>query len=293
VSALADGLQPNAVPLGELLVERRLITSEQLAIALAEQQASGSQLGAVLVARGFVAPTTIAAALATQHGGLLKTEYGFATGLGVAPEPPAPAGQPATNEVPALRRPSPQLVGAPAPPPAQPEAVAVPPASSPAEDPRLAALARERDELGAATAAASAEIERLATENARLAAQFAADREARRAEIDRLAAGNKSLETQLAELARDLDGRAALASADVERLTAENRSLAAQLAELAAERGEAGAPLKPVNGDLDTRLAELEFRLARVTNRGSTISERLDEVIGEVARLHERLPGER
>jgi hypothetical protein len=71
ISVLTDGggLRPGTPPPGELLLERGLITSEQLATALAEQQASGGQLGAILVARGFAAPTTVAAALATQHGG--------------------------------------------------------------------------------------------------------------------------------------------------------------------------------------------------------------------------------
>ena len=229
-----------------------MLTSEQLAIALEDQQVSGKQLGAILVARGFVAPTTVAAALATQHGGLLKTEYGFATGLESAPEPPAPAGQPAASEAPALRL-SPELVGSPVPAAAQPDAVAVlavsssPPAedhrfaeltrdavssSLPAEDHRLAEVTRERDELGAAMAAASAEIERLA---------------------------------------------------------AGNRSLAAQLEQLTAERDQARAAPEPEHGGLAARLAQLELLVARVTNRGSTISERLDEVIGEVARLNERL----
>src|SRR5436305_7893976 len=81
VAAIADNGNGQE-PLGSLLVKRGLITPEQLADALAQQQASGEPLGAIVVARGFAAPATIAQALATQHGGLLKTEYGFATGFG-------------------------------------------------------------------------------------------------------------------------------------------------------------------------------------------------------------------
>ena len=44
------------------------------------ERVSGRPLGEIIVARGFAAAPTVAQALATQHGGLLKTEYGFATG---------------------------------------------------------------------------------------------------------------------------------------------------------------------------------------------------------------------
>jgi DNA repair exonuclease SbcCD ATPase subunit len=74
-------------PLGTMLVRRELITPEQLETALAEQQASGDPLGKIVVALGFATPATIANALATQHGGLLKTEYGFATGFGSTEKP--------------------------------------------------------------------------------------------------------------------------------------------------------------------------------------------------------------
>ena len=95
MAALADNGQAQE-PLGSLLVKRGLITPEQLEVALQEQKTSGEPLGAIVVARGFAAPATVAQALATQHGGLLKTEYGFATGFssgglqtaGVVGEPP-------------------------------------------------------------------------------------------------------------------------------------------------------------------------------------------------------------
>src|SRR5436853_1691412 len=86
-----------AEPLGALLASRGHITEEQLQLALTEQKATGRPLGEIIVARGFAPGPTVAQALATQHGGLLKTEYGFATGWGgqensqarvPAPEPP-------------------------------------------------------------------------------------------------------------------------------------------------------------------------------------------------------------
>ena len=83
-TAGAEDTRPAPEQLGTLLVKRGLITDEQLATALAEQQASGEPLGKIVVARGFASPAMVAQALATQHGGLLKTEYGFATGFGSA-----------------------------------------------------------------------------------------------------------------------------------------------------------------------------------------------------------------
>jgi uncharacterized protein (DUF3084 family) len=71
-----------AEPLGSLLVSRGHITEEQLELALTEQKATGRPLGEIVVTRGFAPAPTVAQALATQHGGLLKTEYGFATGWG-------------------------------------------------------------------------------------------------------------------------------------------------------------------------------------------------------------------
>ena len=96
VSALAEegGLRPPQEPLGTLLVKRGLITPEQLTEALAEQRSTGKPLGAIVVARGFVAPANVAQALATQHGGILKTEYGFATGFGEGLRPTLQIGEP-------------------------------------------------------------------------------------------------------------------------------------------------------------------------------------------------------
>src|SRR6476646_4704310 len=96
VSAVAAnaGVRPPAEPLGTLLLTRGLITQEQLAAALEAQKGSGEPLGAIVVAQGFATPATIAQALATQSGGLLKTEYGFATGFGAKTDRPIQIGEP-------------------------------------------------------------------------------------------------------------------------------------------------------------------------------------------------------
>jgi hypothetical protein len=72
---------PGAPLLGRLLVERGLLGEEQLAAGLAEQERTGEPLGKVLIRLGFVDSAIVALALASQHGGGLKTEYGFATGF--------------------------------------------------------------------------------------------------------------------------------------------------------------------------------------------------------------------
>jgi hypothetical protein len=68
-------------PLGELLVDKGLVTEVELAAALAEQSASGRLLGAILVERGFVSGPALASALAEQCGVELATQGGFGTGL--------------------------------------------------------------------------------------------------------------------------------------------------------------------------------------------------------------------
>jgi hypothetical protein len=92
---------PRAVPLGRLLVERGLLTEEQLIEGLLEQDRTGDRLGKVLIDLGFVDPPTVAMALATQHGGPLKTEYGFATGFDVGgsePAGPPPSPDPVSSQ---------------------------------------------------------------------------------------------------------------------------------------------------------------------------------------------------
>ena len=86
---------PRRVPLGRLLIARGLLTEEQLIEGLLEQDRTGDRLGQVLIRLGFVDEPSVAMALATQHGGPLKTEYGFATGFdpGGATEPEIEAPQ--------------------------------------------------------------------------------------------------------------------------------------------------------------------------------------------------------
>jgi hypothetical protein len=67
--------------LGEVLVQHGVMSAEQLAFALDEQRRTGRPLGEIVVERGFAPGPIVAQALATQHGGMVKTEYGYATGF--------------------------------------------------------------------------------------------------------------------------------------------------------------------------------------------------------------------
>src|SRR5690348_260297 len=68
-------------PLGELLLEKNLLTEDELELALTEQADTGRLLGAILVERGYVSGPALAVALAEQYGVELDTQRGFGTGL--------------------------------------------------------------------------------------------------------------------------------------------------------------------------------------------------------------------
>jgi hypothetical protein len=95
-----------APQLGRILIAAGLLSEEQLAQALDEQERTGRRLGEIIVQRGFISGPALANALAEQHGGVLKTEYGFASGLGgvVARRAAAESGTPISP----LRPPDPE-----------------------------------------------------------------------------------------------------------------------------------------------------------------------------------------
>jgi hypothetical protein len=68
-------------PLGELLLQKGLVTEGELELALQEQADTERLLGAILVERGYVSGPALAVALAEQYGVELSTERGFGTGL--------------------------------------------------------------------------------------------------------------------------------------------------------------------------------------------------------------------
>jgi hypothetical protein len=68
-------------PLGELLVERELISTDQLEHALAEQAQSGRRLGEIMVSTGLVSRERLTQVLLEQCGLDLSTQSGFGSGL--------------------------------------------------------------------------------------------------------------------------------------------------------------------------------------------------------------------
>ena len=58
--------RPEKVRLGEILVQQKLLSEEQLGLALAEQKRSGRKLGRVFIENGYVTEEQIAGALARQ-----------------------------------------------------------------------------------------------------------------------------------------------------------------------------------------------------------------------------------
>jgi hypothetical protein len=70
-------------PLGQILVERGLITELELHDALRAQQHEGGRLGEILFARGAVSAVDLRDALAEQHGLDLRVESRGAGGSGV------------------------------------------------------------------------------------------------------------------------------------------------------------------------------------------------------------------
>jgi hypothetical protein len=85
-------------PLGELLVERGLLSQRQLELALQEHQRTGRKLGEVLVAFGFVSQESLTNTLLTQVGlAVEQTPQPLLRG----PEIAAPATVPTPAPIPA------------------------------------------------------------------------------------------------------------------------------------------------------------------------------------------------
>jgi hypothetical protein len=78
---VVEAAEPSRRALGELLLDKGLVTRQELDLALAEQEETGRLLGSIVVERGFVSGPELAVVLAEQVGVELTTERGFGTGL--------------------------------------------------------------------------------------------------------------------------------------------------------------------------------------------------------------------
>jgi hypothetical protein len=67
-------------PLGQLLVQRGLLTSDELDAALDEQERTGGRLGEILLRQGLLSKLALASSLSEQASGE-QAEAGFGSGL--------------------------------------------------------------------------------------------------------------------------------------------------------------------------------------------------------------------
>jgi hypothetical protein len=216
---------PRPVPLGRLLIERGLLSEQQLVEALLEQNRTGDRLGQVLIRLGFVEAPTVAMALATQHGGPLKTEYGFATGF--PGEPAEPGTEPSETPEPAASEahaPELHLAEAADPEPEEPEKDAEPPAEGESARPTAPTEDRASSQIAAALSglhAIQAELEAADTRIADLERELAAAQEKLDADHTRVA----ELEEELEATRERLDGQRSR-TAELEEKVARDRAAA-------------------------------------------------------------------
>ena len=193
---------PDSRPrLGDLLLSAGLISQEQLEECLTLARTAGKPLGQVLVEQGLVPAHSLAMALADQHGGPLKTEFGFATGRGSTPRPAVLPDQ-ARSTPPALRLAS-------APLPDEPAQTAEAAARLDGEAPPTELLARAEElesELAAERAGRAAEAAALAAVRVELAAALADSRSSHatlseeRESLQEVAAAGEALRARVSEL---------------------------------------------------------------------------------------------
>jgi chromosome segregation ATPase len=223
------------------LISSGLLTQEQLDESLELSRAAGKPLGHTLVERGIVPAHSIAMALADQHGGPLKTEFGFAMGrLNHRPQEGVPAQPPSSPRIlhlaPVLASQSPAVETVTSPPPvvdslldsaiAQPRDDETRTAELLARTVELqaeleaarhhaakdvAALRREIEALSGGLEAAAgaeatltmirAELESARASESALRDRFAAEREARRKDAETVKAWRVQLDAALAQQA--------------------------------------------------------------------------------------------
>jgi hypothetical protein len=81
ISSIVEAARVPSQLLGQLFVERGLITPEELEGALAEQKTSGKRLGEILVNKGYVSGPTLTTVLAEQLGVEMEKQEGYGSGL--------------------------------------------------------------------------------------------------------------------------------------------------------------------------------------------------------------------
>jgi len=275
-------------PLGQLFVERGLITQDELEEALVEQQETRKRLGAILVSRGLVSGPELTSVLVDQLGMELTKESGFGSGLWDEIRRRHPRGnrhdtngQQVAEEV---EKPEAQLVPVTAPEPEpeqepEPEPATVAEAQVPDTEKLEEALAKERAALALAFDEERAELQAaLSAERAALEQALEEERTGRQQALEELMqvrADSSSRATDLEDLARQVtelrkqveESTAAVAAEQkaVERvktleteLETEQTKRQEHAAELDFARSEASVEARVLRASVDRIRAELE-----------------------------------
>ncbi len=275
------------------MVDEGFLTGEQLSHALAEQGRTGRPLGKVLVDLGFVSPGAVANALAEQHGGLLRTEYGTSAGLrevtarapiraDAAQPPPAPTSAPVAPQAPApaaplgsgLRLAQPDAVEPAAEAPAAPAAPPEPPAP----------VAPEIEILRSAAVVSSARIEELEsqlhgvlTERNALAQSF---NELQVRLNEAAQAHEAGVSAEVAERVGAIESRLQAAMAGREELKRAQQLSASRIAELEAQLHSLTAERSEVEELSSTQIAELNGELHELRTAAAEREGRLERMAG-------------
>jgi DNA repair exonuclease SbcCD ATPase subunit len=299
-------------PLGQLFVERGLITQDELDGALVEQRETNKRLGTILVSRGLVSGPELTSVLVDQLGMELTKESGFGSGLWDEIRRRHPRGrdrvepeQAAPEDIVEEQPPAPPEVEAPTP--------LVPVQEAPAGTVRIpdpvrleADLAKERAALAAAVAEERAELEEaLAEERSTLVAALDEERMARQQALEELMQTRADASSRAAELEERMTSMEAALSqeqtasraahdelvsarAETSSRTAELSSLSHQIDELRAqvERG-AGAvaaeqEAREKTKQLEARLSGLETSLSAERTARRQALEELDHARAQV-----------
>ena len=305
--------------LGAILVKRGVLSEDQLAAALAEQEQSGEQLGEIIVRLGFAAGPLIAQALATQYGRLLKTEYGYAVGFddaaarpsspppvssvparaeqsadptpvaGLRVAPPVQAEQSADPTPAAGPRVAPPAQSAPGATPSTAQVPATPPVPvKPTPDEVVLKWQHQAQQLAAQRDAALRDLQAVADERAASAAEL----EAVTARCTELEAAAAEFETSREAVLSSHD-QAVQRNAELERRLGEVEATAsARMTELgttatAAEREKAA--LERARDEAALRIAELEQRVAELEAAAAADDGHLTAATARVAELESAL----
>jgi hypothetical protein len=284
-------------PLGEILVERGFLTSDELEDVLQAQQLSGRPLGQILVDRGVISAPTLAVTLAEQCGVELQTEAGFGSGLWSAIQRRHKS-ENRRRDLQVVRPPQDRATEA---------LLLVDRGEAPTPEPTAGSA-------GHAEETRASELERIVQERTDRVAALEASERANRREIEQLFAQLEERDARLREMAAHqmeieaTSARLGEANARMVELQEALQERQRRVEELEAERPstepgsepeeqpkpESAAPeklrsdLKSLKRELSSRERSLRKEAASVDRRARELSERADRVDAERRAIEER-----